>query len=83
MCRPLEMVFSNGYDNGEIASIQTFAEGGIIQPIGEFMDQEDVADFYPGLMENCYVNGTLYGIPYLRSTPVLYYNLLLYTSRCV
>ncbi len=23
MCRPLEMVFSNGYDNGEIASIQT------------------------------------------------------------
>lgn len=23
MCRPLEMVFTNGYDNGEIASIQT------------------------------------------------------------
>ena len=23
MCRPLEMVFSNGYDNGELASIQT------------------------------------------------------------
>lgn len=62
----------------EIASIQTFAEGGIIQPIGEFMDQEDVADFYPGLMENCYVNRTLYGIPYLRSTPVLYYNKTLF-----
>ena len=50
----------------------------LIHIFGEFMDQEDVADFYPGLMENCYVNGTLYGIPYLRSTPVLYYNKTLF-----
>lgn len=35
-------------------------------------------DFYPGLMENCYVDEVLYGVPYLRSTPVLYYNKTLF-----
>ena len=37
MCRPLEMVFSNGYDNGEIASIQT---GNVesFQSFDEFME---------------------------------------------
>ncbi|WP_294150187.1 ABC transporter substrate-binding protein [uncultured Clostridium sp.] len=62
----------------EIASIKSFAAGGIIQPIQDMVAQEDVDDFYPGLMENCYVDGVLYGVPYLRSTPVLYYNKTLF-----
>ena len=62
----------------EIASMKPFADGGIIQPIQEMVAQEDVDDFYPGLMENCYVDGVLYGVPYLRSTPVLYYNKTLF-----
>lgn len=62
----------------EIASIKSFADGGIIQPIQDMVAKEDVDDFYPGLMENCYVDGVLYGVPYLRSTPVLYYNKTLF-----
>ena len=62
----------------EIASIKSFADGGIIRPIQDMVAQEDVDDFYPGLMENCYVDGVLYGVPYLRSTPVLYYNKTLF-----
>ena len=37
MCRPLEMVFSNGYDNGEIASIQT-GDVESFQTFDEFME---------------------------------------------
>ena len=37
MCRPLEMVFSNGYDNGEIASIQT-GDVESFQTFEEFME---------------------------------------------
>lgn len=62
----------------EIASIKPFADGGIIQPIEDLVSREDVEDFYPGLMENCYVDGVLYGVPYLRSTPIFYYNKTLF-----
>ena len=61
-----------------ITSIKTFADGGIIQPLTDLVAEEDIKDFYPGLMENCYVDNTLYGVPYLRSTPVLYYNKTLF-----
>lgn len=37
MCRPLEMVFSNGYDHGEPASIQT-GEVESFRTFGEFME---------------------------------------------
>ena len=36
MCRPLEMVFSNGYENGEVASIQT----------GEVENMKTFEEFY-------------------------------------
>lgn len=62
----------------EIASIKPFADGGMIQSLDGLIPEEDVKDFYPGLMENCYVDGKLYGVPYLRSTPVLYYNKTLF-----
>ena len=62
----------------EIASIKPFADGGMIQTLDGLIPEEDVKDFYPGLMENCYVDGKLYGVPYLRSTPVLYYNKTLF-----
>lgn len=62
----------------EIASIKPFADGGMIQSLDGDFAKDDIEDFYPGLMENCYVNDKLYGIPYLRSTPVLYYNKTLF-----
>ena len=61
-----------------INGTQAFAEGGMIQSIADLIDSSDVADFWPGLMENCKVDGDLYGVPYLRSTPVLYYNKTLF-----
>ena len=57
-----------------INSTQAFADGGMIQKVDDLIDASDVSDFWPGLMDNCKVNGDLYGVPYLRSTPVLYYN---------
>ncbi len=60
----------------EIASIKTFAENGVIESLTPYVEADgvDMTDFFEGLLENCQVDGTWYGIPYLRSTPVLYVN---------
>lgn len=44
MCRPLEFVFSNGYDNGELASIQT-------GNVEDFKSYEEFKDAYRKQME--------------------------------
>lgn len=61
-----------------INGTQAFADGGMIQPIDDLVSKDDLDDFWPGLMENCYASNQLYGVPYLRSTPVLYYNKTLF-----
>ena len=66
-----------------INGTQAFADGGMIQPIDDLISQDDVNDFWPGLMQNCYADDTLYGVPYLRSTPVLYYNKTLFEKAGV
>ena len=33
-----------------------------------------MSDFHEGLMQNSYIDGACYGIPYLRSTPIMYMN---------
>lgn len=60
----------------EIASIKTFAENGILEPLSPYIqrDSVDMTDFFEGLLGNCKVNDTWYGLPYLRSTPILYMN---------
>ncbi|OOB78637.1 MAG: hypothetical protein ATN33_05645 [Epulopiscium sp. Nele67-Bin001] len=60
----------------EIASTKLFAENGIIKSLDDYIDRDDldVDDFYTGLTENCIVDGEYYGLPYLRSTPILYLN---------
>ncbi len=60
----------------EIASIKTFALNGVIENLSPYIakDKVDINDFYEGLLVNCKVNDNWYGIPYLRSTPVLYMN---------
>lgn len=62
----------------EIASIKNFAEAGMITPLEDCISDEKEANFLPGLMDNSYVDGTLYGVPYLRSTPIFYYNKTLF-----
>lgn len=60
----------------EIASIGTFAKNGVLEPLDAYASASgtDLADFQPGLMGNSHVDGKLYGLPYLRSTPILYLN---------
>lgn len=60
----------------EIASIKTFAENGVLEPLSPYIQRDGIKmdDFYKGLLENCKVNDTWYGLPYLRSTPILYMN---------
>lgn len=59
----------------EIASIITFANGGLIQDLTDFVDEDTrLDDFNQGLMKEAYVDGKLYGLPYYRSTPILYKN---------
>lgn len=37
-------------------------------------DQLKLDDFIPGLMGNAYVDDKLYGLPFMRSTPIMYKN---------
>ena len=60
----------------EIGSVGTFARNGVLTPIDDYIERDgvDMSDFYSGLLENCEVDGSYYGLPYLRSTPILYMN---------
>ena len=60
----------------EIGSVGTFARNGVLQPLDEYFERDniDTSDFFEGLMINCEVDGSYYGLPYLRSTPILYMN---------
>ncbi|AJY75169.1 ABC transporter substrate-binding protein [Paenibacillus beijingensis] len=60
----------------EISFIGVFAQSGMTQDLTAFAEKDklDLNDFNPGLMGNSYVDGKLYGLPYLRSTPLLYFN---------
>ncbi|MTD31704.1 ABC transporter substrate-binding protein [Planomicrobium sp. YIM 101495] len=60
----------------EIASMGVFAKSGMTQDLTSFIEDEEIEmdDFNPGLMGNSYVDGKVYGLPYLRSTPILYMN---------
>ncbi|RVU55706.1 ABC transporter substrate-binding protein [Anaerosphaera multitolerans] len=60
----------------EIASIKTFADNGVIEPLSPYIEKDniDMGDFYEGLLGNCKVEDVWYGLPYLRSTPILYLN---------
>ncbi len=60
----------------EIASIRTFAENGVLEPLSPYIARDGIPmdDFFAGLLGNCDVDGTWYGLPYLRSTPILYMN---------
>ncbi|MFH5183939.1 ABC transporter substrate-binding protein [Paenibacillus sp. TAB 01] len=62
----------------EISSTGIFSRSGMLTdltPLAQRDDaQIDLKDFNPGLMGNAYVDGKLYGIPFMRSTPIFYKN---------
>ena len=56
----------------------TLLDEDLILPFDDFVktdaDREWLNSFYPSFMENSQTGGKTYGIPFQRSTPVLYYN---------
>ena len=58
----------------EISSIRRFAENGVIEPLDSYIAASgvDMTDFYDALLLNGEVDGSCYGLPYLRSTPIMY-----------
>lgn len=62
----------------EIASTGVFARSGMLEELTTYAerdkDQLKLDDFNPGLMGNAYVDDKLFGLPFMRSTPILYKN---------
>ncbi len=62
----------------EIASTGVFFRSGMIQELTEYAERDkeelQLDDFNKGLMGNAYVDGKLVGLPFMRSTPILYKN---------
>ncbi|RXZ79220.1 ABC transporter substrate-binding protein [Paenibacillaceae bacterium] len=62
----------------EIGSTGNFARSGMLEELTAYADQDkeqlQLDDFYPGLMGNAYVDEKLYGLPFMRSTPIMYKN---------
>ncbi|MCA0757906.1 ABC transporter substrate-binding protein [Paenibacillus sp. N4] len=62
----------------EIASTGVFARSGMLEELTSFAERDKdelkLDDFNPGLMGNAYVDGKLFGLPFMRSTPILYKN---------
>lgn len=57
----------------------TMASTGMAMPLDELIaadpdGQAYIEDFLPGFMEDSYVDGKIYSIPFQRSTEILYYN---------
>ncbi|MEC0242460.1 ABC transporter substrate-binding protein [Paenibacillus dokdonensis] len=62
----------------EIASTGVFAHSGMLEELTAYAEKDKeqlkLDDFIPGLMGNAYVDGKLYGLPFMRSTPIMYKN---------
>ncbi|MZQ86587.1 extracellular solute-binding protein [Paenibacillus sp. 5J-6] len=62
----------------EIASTGIFSRSGMLVDLTPLAARDEaqvnIKDFNPGLMGNAYVDGKLYGIPFMRSTPIFYKN---------
>lgn len=62
----------------EIASTGIFSRSGMLTDLTPLAARDEaqlnIKDFNPGLMGNAYVDGKLYGIPFMRSTPIFYKN---------
>jgi sn-glycerol 3-phosphate transport system substrate-binding protein len=58
--------------------IFTFLEEDLIEPFDNLISSEEdkawLKSFYPAFMIGAVIDGKTYGIPFQRSTPVLYYN---------
>jgi sn-glycerol 3-phosphate transport system substrate-binding protein len=62
----------------EISSVPVLAALGAAQPLDELLaaagGKQFLARFWPSMLLNCVYDGKVYGVPFQRSTPVMYYS---------
>jgi len=62
----------------EISSVPVLASLGAAQPLDDLIaasgGRQFLDRFWPSMLLNCGYNGKVYGVPFQRSTPVMYYN---------
>jgi sn-glycerol 3-phosphate transport system substrate-binding protein len=62
----------------EISSVSVLGALGAAQPLDDLIAGEGgkqfLAKFWPSMLLNCGYQGKVYGVPFQRSTPVMYYN---------
>ena len=62
----------------EISSVPVLAALGAAQPLDQFIaasgGKQFLGRFWPSMLLNCGYDGKVYGLPFQRSTPVMYYN---------
>lgn len=62
----------------EISSVPVLAALGAAQPIDDLIassgGKQFLDRFWPSMLLNCTYDGKVYGVPFQRSTPVMYYN---------
>lgn len=55
-----------------------FAKDGVLVPLDSFVTKDKAGfkldDYIPGLLQDGYYDKKLYAVPFMRSTPLLYYN---------
>lgn len=54
--------------------VPLYVQRNILKPIGEVLSQDVIDDLYPGMLVDLTVDGTLYGVPYNRTTQGLIVN---------
>ena len=58
--------------------VALFAKDDVLVALDKFASNKktgvDLKDFIPGLLEDGYYKGKLYALPFMRSTPLLYFN---------
>jgi len=58
--------------------VALFAKDDALVPLDKFASNKktgvDLKDFIPGLLDDGYYKGKLYALPFMRSTPLLYFN---------
>ena len=58
--------------------VALFAKDGALVSLDDFVRKDttgfDLKDYIPGLLEDGYYEGSLYALPFMRSTPLLYVN---------
>ena len=58
----------------DVSLVPSFVDKGVVAPIDEYLDNEDLKDFLPNILEGFQVDGKTYGLPKDYNNLGLFYN---------